>query len=121
MRGTHVIGMGVLVLLLGTRARAESLTLDGHKLLRNCEITVTAKRAWCSGYLYGMLDMQSLDVTVPLSAPLCIPQGVTTEQGRRVLVKYLRAHPDELHNRANVLTYHAFKEAFPCPAHSALQ
>jgi hypothetical protein len=68
-----------------------------------------------------MLDMEALIVTGPPRAPLCIPKGVTTEQGRRVVVKYLQEHPEELQNRGNVLTYLAFIKAFPCPVQPALQ
>ena len=44
---------------------------------------------------------------------VCLPT-VSNDQMARVIVKYLRAHPENLHWKAGQLTMLAFLEAFPC-------
>lgn len=46
----------------------------------------------------------------------CIPEGVTsTGQIALVLVKYLRDHPERLHESRGLLAFKALEAAFPCP------
>jgi hypothetical protein len=44
----------------------------------------------------------------------CIPIGVSTGQGARVVIKYLRDHPEQLHEDGPILTFNALIAAFPC-------
>ena len=39
---------------------------------------------------------------------------VTAEQATRVLLKYMDAHPEETHERAEPLAVAAFRTAWPC-------
>ena len=45
---------------------------------------------------------------------ICIPDGVQREQMKKVLLKYLRDHPEKLHEPSAYLTLAAMQEAFPC-------
>jgi hypothetical protein len=47
-------------------------------------------------------------------APVCIPQGVTSEQTDRIVVKYLKDHPEELHQPFGILVFNSLSAAFPC-------
>jgi Rap1a immunity proteins len=50
-------------------------------------------------------------------AQFCLPSGgITNAQAARVVVKYLRDHPEELHRHEFTLAFWAFKDAFPCQA-----
>jgi len=91
---------------------------------------------WCTGYLQATQDDLSLTeinlaVTamtgVTLSGPdkakqyaldslrvACIPHEVSVAQSGRVLVKWLRGHPERLHEPRSILVAAALKEAFPC-------
>ena len=44
----------------------------------------------------------------------CIPESVTVGQLRRIVVKFLEAHPEQLHLLAGSLVLNAYQEAFPC-------
>ncbi len=47
--------------------------------------------------------------------PVCIPtERVSLGQLGRVVVKYLKDHPEEEHDAAVVLVVVALREAFPC-------
>ncbi|BCG88271.1 hypothetical protein MesoLj113c_43810 [Mesorhizobium sp. 113-3-9] len=45
---------------------------------------------------------------------LCVPTEVRTTQYARIVVKYLDAHPEELHQDGSYLAYIALNSAFPC-------
>jgi hypothetical protein len=46
----------------------------------------------------------------------CIPSEVNQAQLARILVKWLRDHPERLHEQDFLLTFNALHEAFPCQA-----
>jgi hypothetical protein len=92
---------------------------------------------WCAGYLQGTEDvheqnyiylgifaMAGLTFGGPdklrqhaldtLRGP-CFPEKAPVLQLGRVLVKWLRDHPERLHEPKSLLTTEAFKDAFPCP------
>jgi hypothetical protein len=52
---------------------------------------------------------------LPLRAvPTCLPQGVTTGQALKVLVKYMDDHPEQLHEKTAWVAAKALHEAWPC-------
>lgn len=56
------------------------------------------------------------ELAVPLSM-ICIPQEASSVgQLARVVVKWLRDHPERLHEDKTILTLEAFRDAFPCEA-----
>jgi Rap1a immunity proteins len=46
----------------------------------------------------------------------CIPDEAPVAQLTRVVVKWLREHPEKLHELKGFLVIEALKSAFPCPA-----
>jgi hypothetical protein len=46
----------------------------------------------------------------------CYFEGVTLEQGKDVVMRYLNSNPETRHKRAVVLTSKALVQAFPCKA-----
>lgn len=101
-------------------------------------IEQVGKFNWCAGYLgairddlivtrmnLGLFAMGGMTFAGPdklreyaLDSPrfACIPDAVPILQMGRVLVKWLRDHPERLHEPKNGLVRDALKEAFPCPA-----
>ncbi len=91
---------------------------------------------WCAGYLQAVQDIQvqnevSLAVIamtgVKLAGPdkatqyafdtlrgACIPDNAPLIQLARVLVKWLRDHPERLHEPKVILTTAALRDAFLC-------
>jgi hypothetical protein len=47
-------------------------------------------------------------------AGICLPDGVSLGQVARVLVQWLRQHPERLHEAKSLLVMAALKDAFPC-------
>jgi hypothetical protein len=94
------------------------------------------KLTWCAGYLQATKDnltttqinlamagMMGVTMVGPdakkeyvlknLHGP-CVPDRAPIAQIARVLVKWLREHPDRLHDARSVLILDALKDAFPC-------
>ena len=72
-----------------------------------------ADGGFCAGYAIGFNE--GLRVAVERTrVHYCLPGGLTGEQTVRVVEKYLRENPQELHKsmRTNVLA--AFSKEFPC-------
>jgi hypothetical protein len=120
------IGLGVAVVLVWmTISIGLCGELDGNELLDSCTDALrhvdngyrstSAKEAhnymWCVGYMRGWVDGYQEGAT------LCVPQKITALQLVRIVVKYLRDHPQRLHYNRGVLILSAVQEAFPCSTH----
>ncbi|HEX3153068.1 MAG TPA: Rap1a/Tai family immunity protein [Candidatus Angelobacter sp.] len=112
------------VLFIGPKA----FCTDGNTLLRWCEATFedNAKPATlinegqCFGYIYASIDsnqawMESTGTNKNPSQNLCFPEG-GAENGQlaRIVIKYLKDHPEKLHYKADGLVYNALLTAFAC-------
>jgi hypothetical protein len=107
--------------------RSAPVTLDGNRLLPQCEEAVRiandstrgldADASYCLGFLTGIMTMTD-EVRMANSkyAKLpCYPDGMMTAgQAARVVTKYLNSHPETLHRDAHILVIEALREAFPC-------
>jgi hypothetical protein len=103
---------------------------DGKKLLADCEAGIniadenvkspdTSKSyggGRCLGFLQGVIEMHEFyRVDRPKGDSLfCPPDDATYVQYARIVVKYLRDHPEELHKDDFVLAVKALVVAFPC-------
>jgi hypothetical protein len=98
------------------------------------------KQGWCAGHLQTMREMivfwqiqvaktiailngdlnpsaeKLKEMMVKSPEMTCIPNEVNQAQMARILVKWLRDHPERLHEAASFLTLDAFHDAFPCQA-----
>lgn len=123
------IGLWAVIFLCALSSPRSSIGADGdgNKLLSDCDHivalidgqTVQESKSsgifFCLGLIQGMLDMNDLyEYKLKDVALLCRPQGATTGQAARIVVKYLRDHPEELHKKDSVLTFVALRAAFPC-------
>lgn len=94
------------------------------------------KFPWCAGYLQATQDrLEITQISIALTSMLgvtlsgpdkekaaafellrgaCIPEKAPILQLARVLVKWLREHPEELHKPKGVLMDQALKDSFPC-------
>jgi len=72
---------------------------------------------YCLGYLLGFADAESLSSALEGNKPLlCLPkQGLRNLQAARMVTKWLKDHPSELHKNGRISVVVALKEAFPCP------
>jgi len=108
------------------------------KSLSNEEFTeMMGKGSWCSGYLQAVEDASwesQLKVAIvfgtmklTFAAPAknqetafqvlrtpCLPENVTVLQIARVVVKWLRDHPERLNQQKSILVGTALSDAFTC-------
>jgi hypothetical protein len=100
---------------------------DGSELLRSCNAAVRlsdgeqltpddiTRAVWCTGYIGGFLDGLALMGWKGATTKVCLPKnGIENDQAARVLVKYLKAHPEFLHESGRASLIVALGEAFAC-------
>jgi hypothetical protein len=70
----------------------------------------------CIQYLSGLLDGVTLTESLSGGATMiCAPaSGISNDQLVRVVVKYLREHPENLHRSGRMEALIALSKAFPC-------
>jgi hypothetical protein len=112
---------GLTVLLVASSASAWE---RGDQMLWACkgegpepENAILGK-VTCAAYLSGFLDSHSLAVGLGDSRKqmnFCLPPaGISNDQAMRVVIKWLEAHPEELHESSRMLVLLALRDAFPC-------
>jgi hypothetical protein len=98
---------------------------DGNSLLTSCGTTEESSKdveqevghISCMSYIEGVSDGFLVGETIgktPKYLQVCIPDGVTRGQMGRVVVAFLKNHPEKLHVNAGTLVYTALNKAFPC-------
>jgi hypothetical protein len=99
---------------------------DGNKLLESCEAAIATQQladasqmfgaGFCLGLMQGIGRMNDFYEAASLNgtALFCRPPGANNGQSARIVLKYLRDHPEELHKEDFVLTVAALRDAFPC-------
>lgn len=111
----------LMLLLCGNYASAQNRGSDARAedLLSDC--TADKKSSpdallFCLHYLVGFVDGALVaQPEQPASKILCYPdEGVSTEQVRRIVVKWLESHPQNLHTSARIQVMLALHDAFPC-------
>ena len=118
----------LLFLLASFQAVAEGMS-TGIEFLRAC--TAVVKHAdgigvspeegvgsvYCLGYLSGFTDSVRLTAHFykPQDQRICLPeQGASNEQLARVVTKWLRDNPNDLHESTRLSVMLALQAAFPC-------
>jgi hypothetical protein len=124
-RITYAALAGCMLLLATSPARAAVIT--GNELLEVCEDRAPgAGYALCLGYVTGIADLAQIltmkvvtmidedgDDAVPM-INWCRPTGVTNAQLVDVVVRDLRAHPEDRHMPALALIMRSLRTSLPC-------
>ena len=111
----------VMTSLICGPAVAETLRGDQLLMLLTDEsasgMQANVNRYRAMGYIQGLLDSYAVFSARDSSLKIyCMPeQGVSSAQARILIVKWLKEHPERLHEQARLLVFHALAEAFPCP------
>ena len=99
----------------------------GNQLLEECNHVINAldnentnidqiAAALCLGYVQGVHDLYAaLKNGEFIVSQYCKPQNAPVSQMLRVIMKYLKDHPENLNYSASSLIIKALGEAFPCP------
>ena len=92
---------------------ASAQMLPGNLLLEGLKLRGGYAEGVSQGYISGVID--SARVLLYLSPnKLCLPDGVKYPQIWAVVEKYVKDHPERLHQTAFELIMDAIKEAWPC-------
>jgi Rap1a immunity proteins len=100
----------VALVLSGARTFAED-TSSGNYVMPGCRSLAADKNTdqfllgLCSGLIAGVLYN---------SGDVCMPDGVTHAQERRVVVQYIDSRPARMHEDFRALALEAMKAAWPC-------
>src|SRR5208283_5081416 len=126
-----VVTLIMFFLMATTYAWAADTTFgSGMHLLSSCEkgesmmvdqTNITPSDGYDAGYCAGLINgISSTQILYSEFLPkknktkVCWPNGTTTKQNTKVVLKYLREHPAELHLPDTLLAWKAFWEAYPC-------
>lgn len=104
--------LGLVIGWLMVCGTVEAASLTGNKLLQMCaspsgSVGDIACDHFIEGFAAGV-DYLAGDKVI------CFPNGVTVNQGRLVVEKFMRENPEKLHTQAALLVGAAFRRAFPC-------
>ena len=124
MIATLLIADVLLVLASGPRLASSP---DGSALLSACSAAVrqadgaslsvqeAGRAMWCVGYVGGFIDGLAVLNWRGGSTKVCLPAaGLEIDQAIRVLVQYLRANPERLHESGRPSVLVSIGEAFAC-------
>jgi hypothetical protein len=115
MRRVTTLALAGTLYLLGAHG---AVALSGTDLYRSC---MDKKKGlgdfMCIAYIHGFLDGMMFGHVIGKKLPTlyCPPkEGVSVDQGRLIVEKYLRDHPEKLHAQAGDQVASAMMEAFMC-------
>jgi hypothetical protein len=77
-------------------------------LFEACASNQSASRITCLGYVLGVAD------TLGATGNACIPPGITEDQTKDLVIKYLRDHPESRHLGAASQIGISLMATFPC-------
>ena len=71
---------------------------------------------WCLGFVDGFMSAVAVAQLIdPKAMSFCQPKkGISLDQARRIFLKYIAAHPEDLHWTAQTILTVALTEVFPC-------
>jgi hypothetical protein len=108
--------VAILLLALTMPARAED-TKSANYVLWGCKALLaggepTVGEAWSRGHCVGFIA--GLVYGTGGGTLVCQPEGVTIGQALAVVIKYIEARPQRMHEPFGVLAVEAMREAWPC-------
>jgi hypothetical protein len=106
-------------------ARAEPDTSSGLYIMKGCELLAggNAGKIWghldedtkrqflmCGGALVATAQLMQLHHEV------CLPnKNIDNQKSAQIVSKYMRSHPDKVHEGFAFVIFRALQEAWPCP------
>jgi hypothetical protein len=116
MKFSHLVSSIACALAIFVSNNASAL--DAIQLYRDCHAkTGSVGDFGCTAYIHGFLDGIATGRVVAEKKPgmFCPPkEGVSVDQGRLIIEKYMRDHPGELNHAAGLVAAGAMYDAFPC-------
>jgi hypothetical protein len=119
-----LILVAALLAVMPAQAQTESIVIDPSKpaaattpsdqsanyILPYCEDQAQQdyRREWCVGAIYALV------VVLNVSKHACVPKGAAESQGRSVLLRYISARPQRIHEPFLSLASEAIRDEWPC-------
>jgi hypothetical protein len=113
--------LGVVLCLSSVQeARADIL---GTYLIESCESKSESSRIFCLSFIHGAFvgygwgtykQALATDTYENPNVTICAPAESVAGQWERVVKKWLKEHPERLHEPAIILIVDAMRETFPC-------
>ena len=91
--------------------------MDGKELTADIQGGIDAGNSmYCFGLIEGVINLNKIyEVSLRKNALFCSPNSnITNGQAARIVVKYMKEHPEVLHEPDFAVTINALIEAFPC-------
>jgi hypothetical protein len=104
------IAAALLVVVSGVAA-AEIDNTSGNYWYQICSGSNLAR---CYGYLNGISDADALHAAMGAKGRWCMPDNVTAEQLRAVVVAEMDRRPEVRHKHFIAIVDEALRRAFPC-------
>jgi hypothetical protein len=118
---------------LSAQERTEMLSESGNAFLRLCSAVEQSEKSTpletihsvdCLAYVQGFTEGMDAEVAWAQGwtqkgeqpQPFCRPEDVENGQLVRVILKYIRSHPEKAHKGTATLIVEALRQAFPCPS-----
>ena len=102
-----------LFIISGVQASSSEAFLRANQLYSLCSSEVKLDNAVCEGYIIGVNDSVFSGHRSNVFQ-VCYPAGVTIEQLRLILVKYMETVPDKLHFVAEGIVAEGLATVFQC-------
>ena len=103
----------------GLASRGALTFFSDNVVLPHCKFALTdhAERSFLAGMCVGSIRAIARLAATPRASVLCaaLPDSVTPEQMVRVVVRYIEARPQRMHEAFFVLAIEALLDAWPCP------
>jgi hypothetical protein len=87
--------------------------LDGDKSAAS-DVEVYGQVMSCLSYVQGFRDATTIIGMFGARIQICMPEGIPNGQLTRIFEKYLREHPEDLHQEGGGLLMIALMKSFPC-------
>jgi hypothetical protein len=128
MKRVFFVAMLLLLCSSSNASEVSSMMETGDDVLRICGASV--KKAdglsvsdkeildaiFCLAYLSGFQDSIRLSISLfkPQNQIICLPEKASSIQLARIVTKWLKDHPQQLHESGRMLVLFALGDVFPC-------
>lgn len=87
---------------------------SGASLLSKCRNKAPEYALACTAYIVGVVDGIKKDIYLGRSPDNCWPARMGAEDVRGIVVKYLKAYPDQRHFPGSLIVSVAMNTSYPC-------
>src|SRR5262245_66023343 len=104
-----------IAILIALTMAANAQDFSANKFLPGCkaylgtaQVTPKSIEAFLQGRCFGLVE------GLQYTGAFCVPSGVTNNQAVTVVVKYIEARPERMHESFGMLALEALTAAWPC-------